>query len=188
MIRRQFIAYNISTYVSLSLSSFVYYIYIFHYLSSSQNVLLLLWCHFRIILFSSFWCVAAGPAGGNAGSKTHHCGRSGGGGGSAGGDQSNANSGGHHNHSEVGDDALSGLGGLNDDKISGGPGLNERELWSLHRAVPGLRRHDPRTSTIRQHYYPEVTEPFLLLKKTKENISSSLYLYYMLHYDRIMDE
>jgi hypothetical protein len=56
----------------------------------------------------------------------------------------------------VGDDALSGLGGLNDDKISGGPGLNERELWSLHRAVPGLRRHDPRTSTIRQHYYPEV--------------------------------
>ncbi|XP_046644820.1 monocarboxylate transporter 3-like isoform X3 [Daphnia pulicaria] len=88
--------------------------------------------------------------------KNHHCGRSG----TAGGDPSNANSGGgggggHHNNSEVGDDALSGLGGLNDDKISGGPGLNERELWSLHRAVPGLRRHDPRTSTIRQHYYPE---------------------------------
>lgn len=58
-------------------------------------------------------------------------------------------------HSEVGDDAISGLG-ANDDKIPGGPGLNERELWSLHRAVPGLRRHDPRTSTIRQHYYPEV--------------------------------
>lgn len=96
---------------------------------------------------------------GSAGGKNHHCGRSG----TAGGDPSNANSGGgggggggHHNNSEVGDDALSGLGGLNDDKISGGPGLNERELWSLHRAVPGLRRHDPRTSTIRQHYYPEV--------------------------------
>ncbi|EFX89614.1 hypothetical protein DAPPUDRAFT_233248 [Daphnia pulex] len=93
----------------------------------------------------------------HAGGKNHHCGRSG----AAGGDPSNANSGGgggggHHNNSEVGDDALSGLGGLNDDKISGGPGLNERELWSLHRAVPGLRRHDPRTSTIRQHYYPEL--------------------------------
>ncbi|KAI9557615.1 hypothetical protein GHT06_017443 [Daphnia sinensis] len=81
------------------------------------------------------------------GAKNHHCGR-------AGGDASNNS--GHHNNSEVGDDGLSGLGGLNDDKISGGPGLNERELWSLHRAVPGLRRHDPRTSTIRQHYYPEV--------------------------------
>jgi hypothetical protein len=45
---------------------------------------------------------------------------------------------------------------VEDEKIPGGPGLNERELWSLHRAVPGLRRHDPRTSTIRQHYYPEV--------------------------------
>ena len=45
-----------------------------------------------------------------------------------------------------------------DEKMPGGPGLNERELWSLHRAVPGLRRHDPRTSTIRQHYYPEVKQ------------------------------
>jgi hypothetical protein len=93
------------------------------------------------------WITAGGGGGGG---KNHHCGRN------AGGDPSNPNSGGHHNHSDVGDDALSGLGGLNDDKISGGPGLNERELWSLHRAVPGLRRHDPRTSTIRQHYYPEV--------------------------------
>ncbi|XP_045031591.1 uncharacterized protein LOC116925378 isoform X2 [Daphnia magna] len=85
---------------------------------------------------------------GGAAAKNHHCGRT-----TAGGDASNNS--GHHNNSEVGDDGLSGLGGLNDDKISGGPGLNERELWSLHRAVPGLRRHDPRTSTIRQHYYPE---------------------------------
>ena len=53
---------------------------------------------------------------------------------------------------DLADDALSG----HEEKIPGGPGLNERELWSLHRAVPGLRRHDPRTSTIRQHYYPEV--------------------------------
>lgn len=110
-------------------------------------------CHFWLFCFSF---VFGGPAGG----KNHHCGRSG----TAGGDPSNANSGGggggHHNNSEVGDDALSGLGGLNDDKISGGPGLNERELWSLHRAVPGLRRHDPRTSTIRQHYYPEVCTIF----------------------------
>ena len=45
---------------------------------------------------------------------------------------------------------------LEDEKIPGGPGINERELWSLHRAVPGLRHHDPRTTTIRQHYYPEV--------------------------------
>lgn len=56
----------------------------------------------------------------------------------------------------MGEDALSGALGGHDDKFPGGPGLNERELWSLHRAVPGLRRHDPRTSTIRQHYYPEV--------------------------------
>lgn len=61
----------------------------------------------------------------------------------------------------MGDDALS--GGLNDEKIPGGPGLNERELWSLHRAVPGLRRHDPRTSTMRMHYYVEVCCFFVIL-------------------------
>ena len=61
----------------------------------------------------------------------------------------------------MGDDALS--GGLNDEKIPGGPGLNERELWSLHRAVPGLRRHDPRTSTMRMHYYVEVCWFFFII-------------------------
>lgn len=65
-----------------------------------------------------------------------------------------------HSEAEVGDDALS--GGLNDEKIPGGPGLNERELWSLHRAVPGLRRHDPRTSTMRMHYYVEVCSMFFI--------------------------
>ncbi|KAK2716431.1 monocarboxylate transporter 2-like isoform X2 [Artemia franciscana] len=42
-----------------------------------------------------------------------------------------------------------------DSKGLGTPGLDEKELWSLHRALPGLRRHDPKTTTIRQHYYPE---------------------------------
>ncbi|XP_046406251.1 monocarboxylate transporter 12-like [Ischnura elegans] len=46
------------------------------------------------------------------------------------------------------------------DVVGGGVGevesiLNEREMNSLHKTVPALRRHDVKTSTIRQHYYPE---------------------------------
>ncbi|KAF4532381.1 hypothetical protein B566_EDAN004462 [Ephemera danica] len=33
--------------------------------------------------------------------------------------------------------------------------LNERDMNSLHKTVPALRRHDVNTATIRQHYYPE---------------------------------
>ncbi|XP_018574164.1 monocarboxylate transporter 2-like [Anoplophora glabripennis] len=35
------------------------------------------------------------------------------------------------------------------------PVLHERELHSLHRNVPALRRRDMDTATIKQHYYPE---------------------------------
>ena len=63
---------------------------------------------------------------------------------------------------------------LEDEKIPGGPGINERELWSLHRAVPGLRHHDPRTTTIRQHYYPEV-----ILYSTPFTVFFSLHFYHL---------
>ncbi|XP_047737026.1 uncharacterized protein LOC108671632 [Hyalella azteca] len=33
--------------------------------------------------------------------------------------------------------------------------LGEREMNSFQKTIPALRRHDPKTSTIRQHYYPE---------------------------------
>nr|CAD7424246.1 unnamed protein product [Timema monikensis] len=35
------------------------------------------------------------------------------------------------------------------------PVICERDMRSLHRNVPALRRRDMDTSTIRQHYYPE---------------------------------
>lgn len=35
------------------------------------------------------------------------------------------------------------------------PVLCDRELHSLHRNVPALRRRDVDTATIKQHYYPE---------------------------------
>ena len=35
------------------------------------------------------------------------------------------------------------------------PVILERDMHSLHRNVPALRRRDMDTSTIRQHYYPE---------------------------------
>lgn len=35
------------------------------------------------------------------------------------------------------------------------PVLHDRELHSLHRNVPALRRRDVDTATIKQHYYPE---------------------------------
>nr|CAI5827827.1 unnamed protein product [Callosobruchus analis] len=37
------------------------------------------------------------------------------------------------------------------------PVLHERELHSLHRNIPALRRRDVDTATIKQHYYPEGT-------------------------------
>ncbi|KAG8225690.1 hypothetical protein J437_LFUL001722, partial [Ladona fulva] len=51
-------------------------------------------------------------------------------------------------HYEGGGDVVGGVGEA--ESI-----LNEREMNSLHKTVPALRRHDVKTSTIRQHYYPE---------------------------------
>lgn len=36
--------------------------------------------------------------------------------------------------------------------------IPEREMNSFQKTIPALRRHDPKTSTIRQHYYPEGEE------------------------------
>ncbi|RZC36658.1 hypothetical protein BDFB_006539, partial [Asbolus verrucosus] len=35
------------------------------------------------------------------------------------------------------------------------PVICDRELHSLHRNIPALRRRDVDTATIKQHYYPE---------------------------------
>ncbi|PNF28100.1 hypothetical protein B7P43_G12256 [Cryptotermes secundus] len=46
-------------------------------------------------------------------------------------------------------------GSGNKDDEESCPVICEREMHSLHRNVPALRRRDVDTSTIRQHYYPE---------------------------------
>lgn len=42
------------------------------------------------------------------------------------------------------------------------PVLYDRELHSLHRNIPALRRRDVDTNTIKQHYYPEGNFNFIM--------------------------
>ncbi|XP_042878123.1 uncharacterized protein LOC122257113 [Penaeus japonicus] len=55
-----------------------------------------------------------------------------------------------------GSDKFSRYEDLGDDNVIDGlQVIAEREMNSFQKHIPGLKRHDAKTSTIRQHYYPE---------------------------------
>lgn len=72
------------------------------------------------------------------------------------------------------------------------PVLCDRELHSLHRNVPALRRRDVDTATIKQHYYPEGTwytdyncKKALSIWRKNKPVNQTLrlsYLFFMAHF------
>ncbi|KAF2350305.1 Major facilitator superfamily domain [Trinorchestia longiramus] len=56
---------------------------------------------------------------------------------------------------EKGDDGEDEDDPEDEDESRCGGAVGERDMNSFQKTIPALRRHDPKTSTIRQHYYPE---------------------------------